>query len=93
MARKREVVMRIDITKLPKLAEFYEVPYVVYNDTERGVRAINDFASQTGLLPEILFEGEEISRERFIELAKGRIEGAMHPTKYEEVLEFCDSAK
>lgn len=93
MARKGELTMRIDITKLPKLVEFYGVPYLVYDDTERGVRAINDFASQTGLLPEILFEGEEISRERFKKLAEQRAEGAMHPTKYEEVLDFYDRAK
>ena len=80
--------MRINIKELPKFAEFDEVPYVVYYDSERGPVAINDGATESGLLPEILFEGEEISRERFIELAQKRDNGSK---KYEEVLAFKDA--
>lgn len=78
--------MRVNTDKLPVFAEFDEVPYVVYEDSERGPVAINDFATESGLLPEILFEGEAISRERFVELA-----GERQSDKYEEVLDFYDS--
>lgn len=80
--------MRINVNKLPVYAEFDEVPYVVYQDEKRGPIAINDFASESGLLPEIIFEGEEISKERFVELATKRADGS---TKYEEVVAFKES--
>lgn len=85
--------MRIDINKLPVFAEFDEVPYIVYPHEKRGHVAMNDYASESGLLPEILFEGEEISRERFIELAEKRAKNprAVATSKYKEVLDFYDS--
>lgn len=80
--------MRVNINNLPVYAEFYEVPYLIYEDEKRGPVAINDFATESGLLPEILFEGEQITQTRFIELSMSRAKGS---TKYKEILEFYES--
>ena len=78
--------MRVNIHKLPVFAEYDDIPYLVYEDDELGVRAINYVASQTGLLPEILFEGEEITKERFVELAEKKVNNAEGRMKYKEVI-------
>lgn len=71
--------------QLPKLAEYDDVPYLVYDDDKRGPIAITYYGQESGLLPEIIFEGEEIGEERFVELAKQYQKEA---DEYQEVLTF-----
>lgn len=83
--------MRIDIKKLPAFAEFDEVPYIVF-ETGEGITAMSHYGSTSGLLPEILFEGDLITRERFIKLAKQWAVKSKsdEPEKYKEVLHYFD---
>lgn len=76
--------MRIDYNNLPVFAVYDDVPYLIYDDDKRGPIAINSSAQESGLLPEILFEGEQITPDKFKELANGT-------GKYQEVLDFYKS--
>ena len=81
----------IKLTKeaLPAYAEYNDVPFLIYVDNDHAV-AVNDQGIISTKLPEIIHEGNELTKEEWKALAVKR-NSDFDNDEYKKVLEFAES--
>lgn len=82
---------RLAPENLPAFYVYNDVPFLVYTRDDERPEAINDIGVVSTQLPEIIFEGELVTKAQYTKLAKQRDEQYKLNGIYKEVLELAES--